>query len=532
MIIELTEILKGWLRWLRFRRAALWALRGLMVGLALSFVVSLIFLSQARLLRGEFLILVGFLSIGAASSTAGIAYVWPTELLEAARYFDLAFHLDERVSTALELNHDGKNSPDEMIQRQLDDAVLAAGNVQADQLLPLRLKTVEGLLALVFALLIGLVWFRGEHWFQAAQQARTVERAVSEQEASIQEILSQIQSKNSLSEEQKKALTTPLEQALQGLQENPSLEGSVSVLTSTGEKLQALSDPQSQQLAQQLKDTGSQLAAQEGSPLQSMGQSLAEGDTLSAASKLANLDVSNLSQAEADQLAGQLESMAQSLASTNPQLATDLNNAAQALRDGDAAAAQQALAQAAQSLTQAGQQVTFSQTAGQAAQQMQQGAGQVLAAGGGGQASQGNQASAQGRQGQGSGQAGQTSVGAGSGSGNGAGESASAGGEAGSAPIPQNNAPGDGGERAYEQIYAPTLLGGEGGPSVALPDSGEDGTVIGEGPSTPGESGQSLVPYDQVYAQYDQANRQAIENSEVPVQFMQIIRNYFDSLKH
>jgi hypothetical protein len=39
------------------------------------------------------------------------------------------------------------------------------------------------------------------------------------------------------------------------------------------------------------------------------------------------------------------------------------------------------------------------------------------------------------------------------------------------------------------------------------------------------------VPYDQVYSQYEQANRQAIENSEVPVQFMQIIRNYFDSLK-
>ena len=531
MITELTEILIGWLRWLRFRRAVLWALRGLMVGLVLSFVVSLIFLSQARLLRGEFLILVGFLSIGVASSAAGIAYFWPTKLLKAARYFDLAFHLNERVSTALELNHTGKNFPDEMIQRQLDDAVLAAGNVQASQLLPLRLKALEGLLALVFVLLIGLVWFRGGAWFQAAQQARIVERAVAGQETSIQGILSQIQNKNGLNEDQKKALTKPLEQALQGLQENPSLEGSVSVLTSTGEKLQVLSDPRSQQLAQQLKGTGSQLAAQEGSPLQAVGQSLAEGDTLSAASKLANMNVSNLSQAEADQLASQLESMAQSLASTNPQLASQLNNAAQALRNGDTATAQQALAQAAQSLAQAGQQAAFSQTAGQVAQQMQQGAGQVLAAGGGGQASQGDQASAQGQGGQGSGQVGQTSVGAGSGSGNGAGESASAGGEAGSAPIPQNNAPGDGGERAYEQIYAPTLLGGEGGPSVALPDSGEDGTVIGEGPSTPGEPGQSLVPYDQVYAQYDQANRQAIENSEVPVQFMQIIRNYFDSLK-
>jgi hypothetical protein len=490
----------------------------------------LIFLSQARLLRGEFLALVGVFSLAVTLIAAAVAYFWPLEPLKAARYFDLVFHLDERVSTALELSRNGKSSTDEMIRRQLEDAAIAARGIQPDQFLPLRLKKLEGLLALVFVLLIGLLWFQGGSWFQAAQQARAVEQAVAEQKASIEEILSQIQDNNSLREEQKQALTTPLEEALQGLEQNPSLEGSVSVLTSTGEKLQALSDPQMQQLAQTLKETGGQLAGQEGSPLQSVGQALAEGNVLAAASELAKLDVSNLSQSEAEGLASQLESMAQALASTNPGLASQLNSAAQALRKGDPAAAEQALNQAAQSLSQAGQQVTFSQTAGQAAGQMRQGAGQVLAAGGGQQAGQAGQASAQGA---GTNQGGQTdgTGGAGSGSGSDAGSSPSAGSEAGSSPIPQNNAPGDGGERAYEQIYAPTLLGGEDGPAVGLPGSGEDGTVIGEGPSTPSEPGESLVPYDQVYSQYEQANRQAIENSEVPVQFMQIIRNYFDSLE-
>jgi len=528
MISELTGTLTKWIRWLRFQRAVLWAMRGLLIGLAISFASSVIFLARARLLRAEFLGLVAVVSLVASLGASGIAYFWPVEKLKAARYFDLTFHLDERVSTALELNRDGNTAAAEMTRRQLEDAVAAARRVRPHQSLPMRLKMIEGLLVLVFLLLIGGVWFRGESLFQAAQQAHAVEQAVSEQEASIEEIISQIQTNDFLSEEQKELLTRPLEDALKGLEENASLEGSVSVLASTSEELQALSNPQMQQLAQTLKETGNQLAGQDGSPLQSLGQKLSEGNIVAAASELANLDVSNLSQTEADNLASQLESLAQALSATNPGLASQLNSAAQALRDGNTAAAQQALSQAAQSLSRAGQQVIFSQTASQAAGQIQQGAGQVLAAGGGQQADQAGQASAQ----TGSNQGGQTNgqAGAGSGSGTGA-ESSSVGSEAGSAPIPQNNAPGDGGETAYEQIYAPTLLGGEAGPSVGLPGSGEDGTVIGEGPSTPAEPGQSLVPYDQVYSQYEQANRQAIENSEVPVQFMQIIRNYFNSLE-
>jgi len=530
MISELTGTLAKWIRRLRFQRAALWVMRGLLIGLAISFASGLVFLARARLLRAEFLDLVAVVSLVVSLGASGIAYFWPVDTLKAARYFDLTFHLNERVSTALELNRDGKTAASEMTRRQLEDALAAARRVKPDQSLPLRLNKMEVLLTLVFLLLIGGVWFRGESWFQAAEQARAVEQVVSDQESSIEEIISEIQNNNSLSEQQKESLTKPLEGALKGLAENPSLEGSVSVLASTSEKLQTLSDPQMQQLSQTLKETGDQLAGQEGSPLQSLGQKLSEGNTVAAASELANLDLSNLSQTEADNLAGQLESLAQALASTDSGLASQLNSAAQALRDGNTGAAQQALNQAAQSLSQAGQQVIFSQTAAQAAGQIGQGAGQVLAAGGGQQAEQGGQASAQAG---GPGQNEQTNgMGAGgSGSGQAAGDSPSTGSESGSLPIPQNNAPGDGGESTYEQIYAPTLLGGEDGPLVGLPDSGEDGTVIGEGPSTPSEPGVSLVPYDQVYSHYQQANRQAIENSAVPIQFMQIIRVYFDSLE-
>jgi hypothetical protein len=390
--------------------------------------------------------------------------------------------------------------------------------------------------ALLFVILIGMLWFRGESWFLRGQQSRAVEQAVAEQTTKIEEIIKQVEANEALSEAQKKAITTPLKEALQGLQENPSLESSVSILTSTGEKLQGLSDPQSRQMSQALQAAGNQLAGQDGSPLQGVGQELAQGDYVSAANELKNIDVSKLSPAEQAQLADQLEAMADSLQSTNPGLANELGQAANALRNGDTAAAQQALQNAAESLARAGQQLTFSQTTSQAASQMQQGAGQVLAAGGGAQQANQSGQGQQGAQGQGQGQGAnqneqaQGSGGSGAGKGSGTSEGQT-GDEAESSPIEQGNGPGDSGETAYEQIYAPTLLGGEGGPQVDLPGTDEGGELIGEGPVMPGDPGASTVPYNEVYSQYEEINNQAIENGEIPAQFTQIIKNYFDSLK-
>jgi len=496
------------------------------MGLTFSLLLGLIGLVQTRLLRAEFLILVAALALTGFLVTSLVAVFWPIPHLKAARAFDLEFHLDERISTALELNQEREKHPGEMLQKQLADALAAAKTVHPRRDLPLRIKPIEGLLILTLLLLLGVTWTRGETWFQAAQQARNVQQAVTEQTEKIEEILKQVEADPSLTIEQKKALSAPLEQALNDLKENPSLESSVSTLTSTGEKLQALTDPQAGQSAQALQQAGSDLAKQDGSPLQSVGEQLAQGNPLAAASALANTDLSKLSPQEAAQTAAQLEQMAQSLQASNPQLAQQLNQAAQSLKNGDTAKAQQALDQAAQSMAQAGQQQAMSQAAGQAAQQMQQGAGQVVAAGGGQQTAQTGQTP-------GASKNPQTGTAAGAGSGKGSGQSPqSNGAEAGTSPIPQNNGAGDGGETSYEQIYAPTLLGGEGGPQVGLPNPpGENGEAIGQGPTTPGEPGQSLVPYNQVFAQYELINRQAIENGEIPFEFTQVIRNYFDSLK-
>jgi len=524
-INHLSQTLGQWIRWLRLQRALTWSLRGLAAGLALSLLIGGVGLYQAKLLKQEFLALVISFVILLPMIFAVIAYFWNIKPMKAARYFDRAFHLEERVSTALELQNE--NHSVEMIQKQLDDAVNVAREIKPSRDLPLHLKKLDVASALVFAALIGTLWFRGETLFAAASQQRAVEEAIAAQQTQIEEIIKEINANETLTNEQKQALAKPLEDALSGLKENPSMEGAVSTLVSTSEKLQAMSSQQAGQSMQALKEAGSSLASQEGTPLESAGKNLASGNLANAASDLANMDLSKMSAAELRQLAKQLESMASTLASTNPQLAEQLTNAAQAIRSGDMASAQQAMASAASQMVQAGQQINASQTASQAAGQLQQGAGQVLAAGGGNQPAQGN-ASAPGQPNQ---QSGQSNGGSGSGAGSGsAPQSNQPGTEAGSSPIEQNNGAGDGSESAYQQIYAPSLMGGAGGDTLGVPTSGEDGEVIGTSPTT-AEDGTNLVPYTQVYSQYNQFNRQAIENGEVPPQFMDLIRNYFDSLQ-
>lgn len=505
---DLDLILRRWTRWMRLRLALTWGGRGLAMGFFLALAVGVTGLLGARLLRGEFLLLVGILAFGAALLASVLAFFWPLPPLKAARIFDRVFRLQERISTAWELRQ-SPSTP--LVERQLEDALTAARAVQPRRDLPLRLGLLETALTVVFALLIGLVWSRGETWFQAAEQSRAAQQAIEAQSRQIEEILRQIETSETLTEEQKRALSEPLQEALESLQENPSQEGAVSILAGTGEKLQALSDPQAQQMSEALQQAGESLAAQEGSPLEAVGRELAQGNAANAASQLSQIDVSQLSQSEKEQLASQLEQMAQALSATNPQLASQLNQAAQALRNGDDSAAQQALQSAAQTLARSGQQLAFSQTASQLAQGMSEGAGRVLAAGGGSQS-------------------GENAGGAGAGNGSGMNEGGM-GNEAGGSPIPQDNGPGDGGESAFEKIFASSLLGGGDGSDVSLPGSGADGTTIGSAPSTNTNPGQTSVPYNEVYAQYNEIIQQAIESGEIPFEFIQLILDYFNSLE-
>ncbi len=530
-VSDLHHLLHTWLGWLRWQRSLTWLLRGLVLGLAAALTLGLAGLWQSRLLREEFLLLV-ISSALSLSLLAGLAaHLWPVEGLRAARDFDVMFGLRERVSTALELDRGLTAGSAELTRRQLVDAIAQARKVDRSDF-AWHWPRIEILLALMLIVMTGLIFWRGGGWFQASQQARNVEQAVVGEQTQIEQIIKQVQAGEGLSGDQKRAILAPLEKSLKDLRSQPSLESSVSVLSGAGREIQALSDRKAEDTARALERAGSQLAAQPGSPLQDLDRDLAQGQYAAAAARLYSLDAGQMSQSEAGALAGQLQTLANSLGSANPELSKTLEDAAQALRSGNQAAANRALREAAQALADAGQQIIFSRTADQIAGQLQQGVGRVLAAGGGQSPSGTPQAGSGSGPGsdRGDSTGGQDAAGAGRGEAQG---QSSPSGEAPDSPITQNNGPGDGGERTYEQIYAPSLLGGENGPVVSLPPSGrdEDGSPITTAPGGPSISNPSLVPYTQVLPQYEQVNQQAMDRGAIPASFVEIIRNYFDSLR-
>lgn len=189
---------------MRLQRALTWYLHGLAAALGLSLLAGGIGLYQAKLLKQEFLTLIVFCVIALPVAFAIAAYFWRVQTIQAARYFDRAFHLEERVSTALELQNE--NHSVEIIQKQLDDAVSASRQIRPSRDLPLRLPKFDLALALVFAALIGTLWFRGETLFAAASQQRAVEEAIAAEQAEIEEIIKEINASEFLTDEQKKRL--------------------------------------------------------------------------------------------------------------------------------------------------------------------------------------------------------------------------------------------------------------------------------------------------------------------------------------
>ncbi len=551
MNTELETILTQWNIWYRLRRAIDWGMRGLLFGLTMALGLAAASTLRGLLVRAEFTILVAALALGSLSAAIVAGLLWRVDRQRLARFFDLHFHLKERISTALELSVEPHPAPYSaapysaqapspaagIIQAQHLDAVAAARQVNPGWRFFWQITRPQVLLAAILIAATAVVSIFGGPLFERATQRRVVQQAVQAEIEALEVLLGEIEANPYLTEDQKEVLNEELEKTIQQLQGAETTEQAVAALTSAENELEQIAqqnpfDPAAQQQAQALQEAGnSLLQGEEGGPLESFAQNLAEGDILGAAQDLQNLDLENMSTEELAALAEQLEALADSLVNTNPELAQSLQQAAEALRSGDTQAAQQALGQASQSLSAAAQSI---QQAG-AVQQAQVGAasGQERII----QAGQNAQNLEQGQPGAGQGQGAGQSPGQGQSGGSGAGSGQSSGSEgqgpeAGNDPISQNNKPGDGGLSQYEPVYAPTHLGGSGGEEVILPGSDQPGgDVTGLSNTSPGDENPSTVPYVDVFPSYVEAYRQAIENGQVPPALRSLVKKYFSSLE-
>ncbi|HCB49711.1 MAG TPA: hypothetical protein DEP47_09340, partial [Chloroflexi bacterium] len=233
-----------------------------------------------------------------------------------------------------------------------------------------------------------------------------------------------------------------------------------------------------------------------GNPLTlSLGQAFQDGQ-LSTASSFMNQLADSLpsrSSEQIEELASTLSDMATSLETLDPELASQISQAAQALGSENTTGAQEALREGAATSAQRGQEQAMAQRAASAAEQLEQSRQEIAQAGGSASASDQGQVDEQIGPGQRDEFSNPASV-QGSLSGKGAG----AGG------------PGPGGGHV-DNVFVPEFidLAGEEGIEVELPaecagDPARCGLLVSQTARTPGDE-RSLIPYDQVFGNYRDA---------------------------
>lgn len=533
---QLKQQLRQWHGRRRLRDGLVWVPRGLLVGLLAAVVVATVARLRPLLDNNQVAVVAAALGLAGLLVALIVLLLRRHTLLQQARFADRHFHLQERASTAVEIQGGHLTVPAELARQQLRDTLSASRQVDEKTGLPLRVERQTLLMiVLAVALLVTAVLVPNPQ-AEVLKKRRAVARTIEEQVEALEALQEEIAQNPELTEEQKEELQQPLQSALEELNQGDlSQEEAVATLSEAEAELRQLGDELStDSLRQTLQDAGQPLADNPAS--QSLGQSLQNGNLAQAGSAAAQLadELSGLSAEEQAALAQDLAETAAALQGTDSELAQQLDQAAQALQNGDTAAAQQALREAAGTLQQRTQESAAAQQAQDAAGQLNQGRQEVAQAGQSGQ--QGQQGQGQQGQGQGEGQGQGQGQGEGTGQGEGSGQGQGQGQGSDSEQGEGTGGPGPGGGHA-ENVYVPDFadLSDEGGVDIELPaeclaNPANCGQLLNETPAEFTDEG-STVPYNQVFGDYRDAAHEALADDYIPLGMKGYIRDYFSSLE-
>lgn len=536
---EVTGHLAQWQRRRRWVDALLWLPRGILAGLVAAAAVAALARFRPVLLNREVafvtlaLALIGFL-IGPL-----ILYLRRPMLLEQARFFDRQFDLQERVSTAVEIQTGRLTVAPMLAEHQLADTAEVVSSVDARSRLPLRPRWPDMIMVLLATILLVLAVAlpNAQAFILAEQQA--VDRTVAEEIVRLQAVEQVIEEEPALDDVGREALLEPIRAALEELSAGQlSREEATAVLSEAEAELRELSEAGSglagngQATTEALQAAGHSLA--ENASSASLGQAMASGELAQAAEAAKQLadNLGLLSTAQQDSLARDLQESAIRLAEVDPELAGELAEVAQALQRGEFDQAQQAMREAAATMKQRALEQAVADQALEAADELLSARGEVAAAGRLAGATSGDQS---GQPSAGQGQAGQASAA-------GPGDSPDAG--SGMSPGAGNDAqdsqgaggPGPGGGHA-DTVFVPDYidLGSEDGVDIQLPaecvaNPENCGQLINESPTEFADV-RSLVPYEQVFGDYRDAAFEALKGDYVPLGMKGLVRDYFSSLE-
>ena len=538
---ELKQQLKQWNGRRRLRDGLLWLPRGLLLGLLLGVVVATVARFRPLLTNQE----VGLVAGGLGLVGLFVAVVWLVsqrrDLLQQARFADRQFLLKERVSTAVEIQTEQLSVNPSLADLQLSDTLTAVHRVDSKAMLPFKVNRQDWWVILLAVILLGTAVFLPNAQEAPLLKGRAIQESIAEQVEALEALEEEIVQNPELTDAQQEALLEPIQNALEGLEQgNLSQEEAVATLSEAEAELRELAANNDQSsLQQSLQDAGQPLAENQNS--QSLGQNLQNGNLSQAGAAAAQLadSLPTLSDEALAELAEDLGETAVALQDVDSELANELAAAAEALQNGDVAAAQQALQQAAGTLQQRAQSNAAAGQANAAANQLGEGRQEVAQAGQTGQSGQGEQAEGDGQgQGEGQGEGSGQGEGQGQGSGQGSGEGSGQGQGEGSGGSQGGGAGGTGpGGGHTENVFVPDLvdLSGFAGEDVELPaeclaNPAACGGLLSENPTEFGDE-QSIVPYTQVFGDYRNAANEALADDYIPLGLKGYIRDYFSSLE-
>ena len=578
---ELDLILARWENRYELRQLTKSVPRSLIIAASVSLLVGVVGYLHFRL-RAEQLALI-------AAALCAISFLlnlvstllFPRSRQERARYFDVEFGLQERISTALELMSGRLQTHPEIESRQIADALHHARGVNAREAISLEFRPREllllGILLLGLLLEILLPMITGQYPTIAAPSV-AVEAAAED----VREMIETVAKDTDIDDIDQRELLESLDIALERLEEEDiSEDEAFAIMSQLQQQLETFEN--------ELEDTieldqsaleASLEALQEFVPPAEGDNELASTEAelpseglqeLSQAMDQLAQEARQMSQEELQAAADALQQAAEELSQTNPELSQRMQEMAEALREGASDDLQDQLEQVEQQLRQEQQQQQRNQDAQnmlqeqgeqaqesadeiarqQAEQQQQmtdpkQGqaqqneSGQQQAGQQGGQqpvsaqqgARQGDQQSDRNRPGTGENPSqSRDSRTSGSGAGEGEPSNISLSGGAGEdqGADTANRAKGTG-EIAYEAIYSPSGISGGGGNEIRLRTDASD-RVLTEGDFDDNPLGESRVSYDTVFSDYQNAANRALESDYVPLGLRDVVREYFTSLE-
>ena len=575
-LTELERIVERWEQRHEWRLLSRTVPRALILALVASLLVGAFGYFRLRWGAGQLaLIAAAFCALGLVGNLLR-TLLFPRDLPARARYFDLEFGLQERVSTAFELLAGRIKTHPDIAARQLADALAQARAIDPRQRIALDFR--RGELAALLVLLVALLGMIALPSIVGADfMADVPAPAIEEAREDLREMIETAAKDPNLDDVDRRDLLDALEVALERLEEED---------ISQEEAFAALSQLEAQldELAEELGETMEldQSALQAG--LEALDDFAPEGDiasgneepgsefsALSEALEQLAQDARQMTSQEMQAAAEALREAGDELAQLDAALQEQLDDMAQALEEGErdlsdqrdalqetldqqqedlqrhanaqlslqeqTERAQETAEAIARQQAQQGEQMTQDAQAGEAdpSETGQRRSGQ-----------QGDQQSSEAQPGanQGSQQAQRNSGASGEpsesnrdsrASGGGAGEGpssnrslAGSGGEDQGAET--NNRPGGDGEIQYEALYSPSGVAGGGDREMRLETDPGD-TAMAEGEFDDNPLGESRVSYDSVFSEYEQAANRALESDYVPLGLRDVVREYFTSLQ-